>query len=197
MSDFVRALAGDPSGWNTKTARSERTGPWARLLKVPRGVRSSLQRVPSGRRIARSHGESRRPRPLSSAEDGQGRRQLRLHRLRARKPRSGWAAARAAASGTRSRKSPSRAERRRFRGSDGRRRAARGARRARPCPLAEVEALAVERVLTGSGELDRVLGGGIVPGLDRADRRLARDREEHADERRARPRAGSGADRST
>ena len=31
-------------------------------------------------------------------------------------------------------------------------------------PLGEVEALAVERVKTGSGELDRVLGGGIVPG---------------------------------
>jgi DNA repair protein RadA/Sms len=31
-------------------------------------------------------------------------------------------------------------------------------------PLAEVEPLAVARVPTGSGELDRVLGGGIVPG---------------------------------
>src|SRR4051812_44895817 len=31
-------------------------------------------------------------------------------------------------------------------------------------PLAEVEPLAVARVATGSGELDRVLGGGIVPG---------------------------------
>jgi DNA repair protein RadA/Sms len=34
----------------------------------------------------------------------------------------------------------------------------------KPVPLEEVEALAVERVKTGSGELDRVLGGGIVPG---------------------------------
>jgi DNA repair protein RadA/Sms len=34
----------------------------------------------------------------------------------------------------------------------------------RPMPLAEVEPLAVERLGTGSGELDRVLGGGLVPG---------------------------------
>jgi DNA repair protein RadA/Sms len=45
---------------------------------------------------------------------------------------------------------------------------ARGARRSgrarKPTPLGEVEAIAAERVRTGSGELDRVLGGGIVPG---------------------------------
>jgi DNA repair protein RadA/Sms len=34
----------------------------------------------------------------------------------------------------------------------------------KPVPLGEVEALEVERVETGSGELDRVLGGGLVPG---------------------------------
>jgi DNA repair protein RadA/Sms len=34
----------------------------------------------------------------------------------------------------------------------------------RPVPLAEVEALEVERIPTGSSELDRVLGGGVVPG---------------------------------
>ncbi len=34
----------------------------------------------------------------------------------------------------------------------------------KPTPLAEIEAVAVNRVQTGSGELDRVLGGGIVPG---------------------------------
>jgi DNA repair protein RadA/Sms len=44
----------------------------------------------------------------------------------------------------------------------GRRRASHEPRK--PVPLGEVEALAVERVRTGSGELDRVLGGGIVPG---------------------------------
>jgi DNA repair protein RadA/Sms len=38
------------------------------------------------------------------------------------------------------------------------------ARPEKPVPLADVEALAVERVQTGSGELDRVLGGGLVPG---------------------------------
>jgi DNA repair protein RadA/Sms len=34
----------------------------------------------------------------------------------------------------------------------------------KPTPLADVEAASVERVRTGSGELDRVLGGGLVPG---------------------------------
>src|SRR6266487_2658269 len=33
-----------------------------------------------------------------------------------------------------------------------------------PVPLAEVRAPAVERLATGIGELDRVLGGGLVPG---------------------------------
>jgi DNA repair protein RadA/Sms len=37
-----------------------------------------------------------------------------------------------------------------------------GARR--PIPLADVQAPAVERLSTGIGELDRVLGGGLVPG---------------------------------
>jgi DNA repair protein RadA/Sms len=35
---------------------------------------------------------------------------------------------------------------------------------ARPVPLSEVAAASVARHLTGIGELDRVLGGGIVPG---------------------------------
>jgi DNA repair protein RadA/Sms len=42
-----------------------------------------------------------------------------------------------------------------------------GARRGiarEPVPLADVEAVAVERLRTGSAELDRVLGGGLVPG---------------------------------
>lgn len=34
----------------------------------------------------------------------------------------------------------------------------------RPVPLAHVEASAVARLSTGIGELDRVLGGGVVPG---------------------------------
>jgi DNA repair protein RadA/Sms len=36
--------------------------------------------------------------------------------------------------------------------------------RAAPLRLAEVAATAVERLSTGIGELDRVLGGGLVPG---------------------------------
>src|SRR4051795_7094013 len=43
--------------------------------------------------------------------------------------------------------------------------AAKRSRRAlKPVPLAEVEAPAVRRLVTGIGELDRVLGGGLVPG---------------------------------
>src|SRR3954469_24241873 len=43
-------------------------------------------------------------------------------------------------------------------------RPARNARALRPVPLGQVEAEAVGRMGTGIGELDRVLGGGIVPG---------------------------------
>jgi DNA repair protein RadA/Sms len=39
-----------------------------------------------------------------------------------------------------------------------------GGRALRPVPLAQVQAPAVRRLRTGIGELDRVLGGGIVPG---------------------------------
>jgi DNA repair protein RadA/Sms len=43
--------------------------------------------------------------------------------------------------------------------------AGRGSAKAlRPVPLSAVEAPAVERLRTGIGELDRVLGGGLVPG---------------------------------
>jgi DNA repair protein RadA/Sms len=38
------------------------------------------------------------------------------------------------------------------------------AKAAAPMPLAHVEAAAVARLSTGIGELDRVLGGGVVPG---------------------------------
>src|SRR3954467_3111721 len=44
-------------------------------------------------------------------------------------------------------------------------RAKRSSKRAlKPVPLAEVEAPQVRRLVTGIGELDRVLGGGLVPG---------------------------------
>jgi DNA repair protein RadA/Sms len=39
-----------------------------------------------------------------------------------------------------------------------------GARALRPVPLGEVESPRVDRLSTGIGELDRVLGGGLVPG---------------------------------
>jgi DNA repair protein RadA/Sms len=40
----------------------------------------------------------------------------------------------------------------------------RSAKAAKPIPLAQVEAPALARFMTGIGEFDRVLGGGIVPG---------------------------------
>ena len=43
-------------------------------------------------------------------------------------------------------------------------RSRRAGRAIRPVPLAEVEAPVVGRLQTGIGELDRVLGGGVVPG---------------------------------
>ncbi len=42
--------------------------------------------------------------------------------------------------------------------------AAAGSGLARVVPLPEVQAIGYQRILTGSAELDRVLGGGIVPG---------------------------------
>jgi DNA repair protein RadA/Sms len=39
-----------------------------------------------------------------------------------------------------------------------------GVRPVQPVPLSDVRAPAVERLATGIGELDRVLGGGLVPG---------------------------------
>ena len=49
-------------------------------------------------------------------------------------------------------------------GTAGRRGGARGRETVAPRPLAEVGAAPVERLSTGVGELDRVLGGGLVPG---------------------------------
>jgi len=56
-------------------------------------------------------------------------------------------------------------ERREAAAPEGARRARAGkAAAARPVPLVEVRAQAVARLPTGIGELDRVLGGGLVPG---------------------------------
>ena len=49
-------------------------------------------------------------------------------------------------------------------GGAGSARVKRGAGALQPVPLSEVKAPAVARLKTGIGELDRVLGGGIVPG---------------------------------
>src|ERR671923_1273241 len=49
-------------------------------------------------------------------------------------------------------------------GPSGRSPSRRGGRALTPLPLAEVEAATVDRLPTGIGELDRVLGGGLVPG---------------------------------
>ena len=71
--------------------------------------------------------------------------------------RSGTAAARAAASGTRWSRRPARP---RPRGAAARRRVAPSARSGSPTS----QAVKVARLSTGIGELDRVLGGGLVPG---------------------------------
>ena len=55
-------------------------------------------------------------------------------------------------------------EERRAGAARGRPSAGRAAATARPVPLRDVAAPAVERLRTGIGELDRVLGGGFVPG---------------------------------
>ena len=49
-----------------------------------------------------------------------------------------------------------------------------------PKPWDAIDGSEEPRVASGIGEFDRVLGGGIVPGLDGADRRRARHRQEHA-----------------
>src|SRR4051794_36956356 len=49
-------------------------------------------------------------------------------------------------------------------GGGGAKRSTRSKRALKPVPLAAVEAPAVRRLVTGIGELDRVLGGGLVPG---------------------------------
>ena len=63
----------------------------------------------------------------------------------------------------------------------------------KPQRLHEVEAPQFARLKTGIGELDRILGGGLVPGLAGADRRLARDRQVDADVDGAREPRGRGA----
>ena len=73
----------------------------------------------------------------------------------------GRGSARAARSGTRSRRSSSLRPRH---PRPAARRAAARPRRPRSVPLRDVEAPAEERLATGIGELDRVLGGGLVPG---------------------------------
>ena len=50
------------------------------------------------------------------------------------------------------------------RGSGSKRHSPRASGAPRPVPLREVEGPAVDRLLTGVAELDRVLGGGLVPG---------------------------------
>jgi DNA repair protein RadA/Sms len=51
-----------------------------------------------------------------------------------------------------------------FGGRNGRSQGRARARAQKPVPLGELEAPEVERIVTGTGELDRVLGGGLVPG---------------------------------
>ncbi len=102
---------------------------------------------PSGPRPTVIHAMPR-PRPSSPAPPA------------ATRSRSGTAAAPAAASGTRS---PRRRARRAAPGAAAAA-APRRARAVRPVRLADVQAVKIARLQTGIGELDRVLGGGLVPG---------------------------------
>ena len=70
---------------------------------------------------------------------------------------------------------------RRGSGARGRQPLRRGSRTpARPQRLSEVEAREESRIASGIEEFDRVLGGGLVPGRRRADRRRAGHRQVHA-----------------
>ncbi len=60
--------------------------------------------------------------------------------------------------------------------------AAKRAAAGRPLRLHEVEAPSYARLKTEISELDRILGGGLVPGLAGPDRRLARHRQVDADD---------------
>ena len=50
-----------------------------------------------------------------------------------------------------------------------------------PVPIDSIEIDHEQRLLTAIGEFDRVLGGGLVPGVARADRRRPRHRQIHPD----------------
>ena len=65
-------------------------------------------------------------------------------------------------------------------------------RQPRPFPIAEVDSAAARARPTGLDELDRVLGGGLVPGRRRAAGRRARGRQVHAAAGGGRARRGAG-----
>ena len=106
--------------------------------------------TPAGR------GRSRPPARLASLH-GPLRHPLRLLLPAATRAPSGTGAAPAAASGTRS----SRSSAQPAPAPDGR---PRSGQALRPVPLGRRGGAAVARLRTGIGELDRVLGGGLVPG---------------------------------
>ena len=123
--------------------------------------RHTATRTPRGRM---------RPVPALPSAGAQADLRVLLLRVPGRRRPSGTASARPAASGTRWSRSARRAARR----------AARTAGPvARPVPLREVSAERAPRLSTAIGELDRVLGGGLVPGslvLLGGDRRASASR---------------------
>ena len=144
--------------------RGRRRGRWSRCRG--RGTPRSATGCSSKSTEADATARTRR---MESARQGRSRPPARLASLAWPAPApsspappagtrapSGMAAAPAAASGTRSSRSSARP---RPRG-----RPRRSGKAVRPVTLAEVEAQAVARLGTGIGELDRVLGGGLVPG---------------------------------
>ncbi len=136
--------------------------------RAPRsGCRVSAARGPSWRLRSRADppGVSRPRRSLWSASRWLARPRSSSAPTAATSPRSGTASAPPARRGTRSPRSARRPRAPgRGRGGGG----GRGLRAAgpagRPVPLREVSADRAPRLATGIGELDRLLGGGLVPG---------------------------------
>ena len=142
---------GDARCWPTRSSSPTRWG-WSCWPSARGGwCRRAASSRPGGELVRRrayrhrSHGP-RHP-PSSSAPPAPPRR------------RAGWASAPAAASGTRS---PRRRARRRRGARRPRRQARRGGQAACGSPTSRRRSYA--RLKTGIGELDRILGGGLVPG---------------------------------
>ena len=176
-------------------ADGDRAGALLQVALATSRCRSASPCVSSRSKVRRvCHGSRcRRARAVGSARPWPGRPPSTSAPPAGTPRRAGTGSARAAASGTRSSRS---ARRRRRRAAP---RGAGGRAAGRPVALRRRRTTPRRRgCSTGIGELDRVLGGGLVPGLARAARRLAGHRQVDADEHGARqPRGRRARARST